>query len=105
MRLREAGFDVTWVVEFDRGAGDADLWTRAAHEDRFILTFDADFERTHRRPQPGPPGVVLLKLKRQRREDALALVEEIIQDPSRLVAGHVNVLSKGRRRPPSPLFS
>ena len=61
-RLRHAGHDVTYVVETDAGATDAEVLVHAAGEGRLLLTEDKGFgDLVFRRKMP-VPGVVLLRI-------------------------------------------
>ena len=61
-KLRAAGHDVAYVVEFASGAGDGDLFRRASIENRIVLTDDLDFGRLAERETDHPPGIILMRL-------------------------------------------
>jgi predicted nuclease of predicted toxin-antitoxin system len=61
-RLREAGYDVTYMAETAPAATDPEALARAHREDRLLLTEDKDFgELVFRRDWP-VSGVVLLRI-------------------------------------------
>lgn len=43
LAARAAGFDVTWMVELQPGAGDEIVLALAQQEQRVLITFDKDF--------------------------------------------------------------
>jgi predicted nuclease of predicted toxin-antitoxin system len=75
-RLREAGHDVSYVMEIAPRATDADVMARAYDEDRLLLTEDKDFGELVFRRGRQVPGLVLLRIDpaqhalKQRRLDA-----------------------------------
>jgi predicted nuclease of predicted toxin-antitoxin system len=61
-RLRRAEHDVVAVIQDSPGAKDPQVLTRAAHEQRIILTFDRDYgELIYRLRQPSPFGVAYFR--------------------------------------------
>ena len=62
--LRELGHDVLWVKELMRGAGDAEVLSRAQAERRILATFDRDFgELAFRFGLPAECGIILIRLR------------------------------------------
>src|SRR5687768_1151256 len=59
---REAGFDVTWMVELQPGAADETVLALAQREGRVLITLDKDFgELVFRHGRSGSHGVILLR--------------------------------------------
>jgi predicted nuclease of predicted toxin-antitoxin system len=57
--LRQAGYDLASVIEDSPGIEDAQVLSRAADEQRVILTFDRDYgELIYRLRLPSPTGVL-----------------------------------------------
>lgn len=60
--LRDAGYDITAVVEENPGAEDEAILISANRENRIILTFDRDYgELIYKRKLPSPGGVVFFR--------------------------------------------
>src|SRR5262245_52149605 len=60
--LRNAGHDVLWIWECDRGAPDERVLERAAQDRRVLLTFDKDFGAlVFRRGVSASCGIVLFR--------------------------------------------
>jgi predicted nuclease of predicted toxin-antitoxin system len=56
--LRQAGYDVASVTEDSPGIEDSEVLTRAANEQRVVITFDRDYgELIYRLRLPSPTGV------------------------------------------------
>lgn len=62
-RLREVGHDTLAAAEAMPGSRDEQILSRAAGENRILLTFDRDYgELIYRKGLPAPAGVVYLRL-------------------------------------------
>ena len=61
--LREAGHEVTAIIEEMAGAEDTQVLARAVQEKQIVLTFDRDYgELIYGKRLPAPPGVVYFRL-------------------------------------------
>ncbi len=61
-RLRQAGHDIAAVTEDSPGNSDSEVLSRAAAEDRIVLTFDRDYgELIYRLKLPTPVGVLYFR--------------------------------------------
>lgn len=78
--LRKAGYDVNWILEESPGLGDAKVLTRAAAEDRVLLTFDkGDFGAlVFRKGQPAL-GIVLFRISAASPAELVSKVVDILQ--------------------------
>jgi uncharacterized protein with PIN domain len=61
--LRRDGHDVTYVVESEPGATDAEVLRRARDDERILLTEDTDFGELVYRLQRPVYGLLLLRFK------------------------------------------
>ncbi|MEH2401036.1 DUF5615 family PIN-like protein [Nostoc sp.] len=73
--LRQAGYDVASVTEDSPGIEDTEVLTRAANEQRVILTFDRDYgELIYRLRLPSPTGVIYLRFRPHTPEEPATLL-------------------------------
>ena len=62
LALRAAGLDVQAVAELMPSATDVQVLQHAAHERRWVLTFDRDYgELVFARQVPPPPAIIFLR--------------------------------------------
>jgi len=76
-KLKEIGIDAVSVIEIMKGAEDIEVMERAKRENRIIITNDKDFgwlALTHK-----PPGIILLRLKKETLENKTRLTTYILQ--------------------------
>lgn len=83
-----AGHDIASASEDAPGAVDFDVVSRAANENRVVITFDRDYgELIYRRSAPTPPGLLYLRFRpmdpEEPAERILALLAEAGVDLSR----------------------
>ena len=64
--LRQAGYDITAIIEDSPGIPDTSVLARAADEQRIILTFDRDYgELIYRQRLRSPSGIIYLRFQPQ----------------------------------------
>lgn len=100
--LRQAGYDVTSMIENSPGIEDTEILTRAADERQVILTFDRDYgELIYRLGLPAPMGVIYLRFRPQTPEEAATLVLKLIQTEGLQFEGWFTVMERDqvRQRP------
>jgi predicted nuclease of predicted toxin-antitoxin system len=96
--LEAAGHDVVWIRTAAPGCKDAEVFERAAREERIILTFDKDFgELAWRAELPVSAGVVLFRLPMPPSAEVGAVLAARIAERSDW-AGHFAVIEPGRIR-------
>ncbi|WP_375506794.1 DUF5615 family PIN-like protein [uncultured Nostoc sp.] len=78
--LRQAGYDVASVTEDSPGIEDTEVLTRAANEQRVILTFDRDYgELIYRLRLPSPTGVIYLRFRPHTPEEPATLLLNLLE--------------------------
>lgn len=98
-RLREAGHDVTAILEIEPGSKDSSVLARAVREERIILTFDRDYgELIYRRGMPPPPGVVFLRFVPRFPKEAAEVVLALEETPGLGLKGRYTVIDSQRVR-------
>lgn len=99
--LRQAGHDVDYVFESQRGAIDLDILQWALAEERLLLTEDKDFgELVYRLGKPAF-GVVLLRFNVAERNWKVSRLCDLLANHADRLPGHFTVLGarKVRIRP------
>ena len=78
--LRQAGYDITAIIEDSPGIPDTAVLARAADEKRIILTFDRDYgELIYRRGLRSPSGVIYLRFQPQAPTEPAELLLNLFQ--------------------------
>lgn len=78
--LRKAGWDVVSVTEDTPGLEDTEVLTRAADQQRVIVTFDRDYgELIYRLRMRSPAGVIYLRFRPQTPEEPAAIMLNLLQ--------------------------
>ena len=95
-RLRDAGWD---VAEAARGEADVAVLSRAAVEQRVILTFDRDFGRLALRADlPRPAGGVPRRMRPTHPQEPDEVLLPLLSDSETELAGRLTVIRAGRVR-------
>jgi len=98
LAARAAGFDVTWMVDLQAGAGDQTVLALAQEEQRVLITFDKDFgELVFRHGRAGSPGVILLRPRLSSPEIVSAFIVAVLSQPIDW-SGHFTVAREGSLR-------
>lgn len=96
--IRNAGYDVAWVMADSPGIDDLAVLARAQAEDRILLTFDKDFgELAFRRRLPSTSGVILFRAIMETSQATAALVVAAITSREDW-RGHFSVIDSRRIR-------
>jgi predicted nuclease of predicted toxin-antitoxin system len=78
--LRQANYDVASISEDSPGIEDTEVLTRAANEQRIILTFDSDYgELIYRLQMRSPKGLIYLRLRPRSPEEPAFLLLNLLQ--------------------------
>jgi predicted nuclease of predicted toxin-antitoxin system len=78
--LRQAELEVASVTEDSAGIEDSEVLTRAADEQRVILTFDRDYgELIYRLRLRSPRGVIYLRFRPQTPEEPASILLNLLQ--------------------------
>lgn len=90
------GFDTVSVIEIMRGARDIDVIQKAKEENRVIITNDRDFgwlAVTYK-----PPGVILLRLRKETMENKIKMIHHIIKKHRDSVYGNIIIATEEKIR-------
>ncbi|MCY7393149.1 MAG: DUF5615 family PIN-like protein [Leptolyngbyaceae cyanobacterium CAN_BIN12] len=97
--LRQAGYDLASVTEDSPGIEDSEVLTRAADEQRVILTFDRDYgELIYRLRLPSPMGVIYLRFRPHTPEESAVLLLNLLQTEGLQFEGQFTVIDRDRIR-------
>lgn len=96
--LRDDGYDVSYQLEEEAGAGDDVVLENAYDQGRIILTEDKDFgELVFRLAKPSA-GVVLLRMEVKERDLKWPRLKKLLQEHGKQLAGHFIVVERDRFR-------
>jgi predicted nuclease of predicted toxin-antitoxin system len=96
--LRQNGYDVKWIPDFDRQMSDEALLSMAVMEKRIVITNDKDFGELAFRQRQSLGGIILLRVKGQRTQDKIRVLGSLLRDHQEKITGSLIVLSKDRIR-------
>ncbi|HEY1364171.1 MAG TPA: DUF5615 family PIN-like protein [Xanthobacteraceae bacterium] len=96
--LREAGHDVTAVIEIARGAEDEAIIKLAAREKRIFITEDRDFGQLVYAAARPAPGVIMLRFPSKARAHLPATVVNVVAQHGEKLAERFVVVQPGRIR-------
>lgn len=101
-KLRDAGHDVTAVVQDSPGVSDEEILERAAREERVILTFDRDygsllFEESSRQSSL-PAGLVYFRFDPSPPEEPADYLLYLLEHPDYPMIDHLTVVERDRAR-------
>jgi predicted nuclease of predicted toxin-antitoxin system len=97
-KLRDDGHDVLYVAEVDPSAADDAVVARAMQERRLLLTEDKDFGELVFRWRQAVPGIVLLRIVSERREQKWLRLTAAIERYGEAMLGRYTVVEEGRLR-------
>ena len=96
--LRQAGHDVTWMIELQPGAADPIVLALALRENRVLLTFDKDFgELVFRAGRAASPGIILFRSRLRSPQAVTEFILKVVAQPLDW-AGHFTVAREGSLR-------
>ena len=95
---RNAGYDVTAVIEVAPGADDAAIINMALREQRLFLTEDRDFGQLVYAAAMPTVGVILLRYPATARTNLPALVVDLVASHGEKLADRFVVVQPGRIR-------
>jgi predicted nuclease of predicted toxin-antitoxin system len=75
--LKENGYDVKWIPDYNCEILDEDLLKLANLEKRILITNDKDFGELTFLQKSLSTGIILLRVKGQRAEDKVKLIEPL----------------------------
>jgi predicted nuclease of predicted toxin-antitoxin system len=97
-RLRGAGHDVSYIAEMASGTTDVEIIRRAHNDGRLLLTEDKDFGELVFRSSETVPGLVLLRIRPERRLIKWIRLEAAVQQFGKGLLGRYLVIEDIRFR-------
>jgi len=95
-KLKQMGFDSVSVIEIMRGAEDIDVIKRAKKTNRIIVTNDKDFGWLATIYKP--PGLILLRLKKETIERKIGVIHNIINKHPNSIYGSIIIATEKKIR-------
>ncbi|KAA3658436.1 MAG: hypothetical protein DWQ04_25095 [Chloroflexi bacterium] len=98
-KLRDAGHEVTAVIEIMSGAKDEQVLEKAHDASQIILTFDSDYgELIFKHKLPVPAGVIYLRLTPLTPEEPANFILNLLAEKNILLEGKFTVARRDRIR-------
>ena len=95
---RQAGHDVTWMVELQPGAPDPIVLELARRDNRVLITFDKDFgELVFRQGRAASPGIILFRPRLRSPQAVSQFILNVLSQPLGW-AGQFTVAREGSLR-------
>jgi predicted nuclease of predicted toxin-antitoxin system len=95
-KLKQEGFDSISVIDIMKGAEDIRIIERAKKENRIIVTNDKDFGWLATIYKP--PGLILLRLKKETIEMKIGVIHNIINKHRNSIYGNIIVATEEKIR-------
>lgn len=92
LALRQAGHDVAYVADDEKGQSDVELFRSARQQNRILLSSDLDFGRMAELEGEHPPGIILLRLHLIQRTARARRVVEVIDSLGDVIQDHILVV-------------
>ena len=96
--LRDEGYDVKWIPDFDHTMLDESLLKLANKERRILVTNDKDFGELTFRQRKLSIGVILIRVKGQKTGDKVKLLKKALKDHADRLSNHFVVLTRTKFR-------
>jgi predicted nuclease of predicted toxin-antitoxin system len=96
--LRQNGYDIKWIPDYDRQMSDEALLDMAVTEKRILITNDKDFGELAFRQRRPLVGIILLRVTGQRTRDKIRVLGSLLEDHQSKIPGSFIVLSKDKIR-------
>lgn len=96
--LREAGYDVTYIAEFDVGAMDEAILKLANDEARILMTRDKDFGDLAYRERLVHAGIILNRLADLTSDKKAEIVVAVLREYGEDLENAITVIQPGRVR-------
>jgi len=97
--IRNAGHNVTSVLEEASGAKDIEVLKRAHREKLIVLTFDRDYgELIYRHKQFTAGGIVYFRFDPRTPEEPAKILLTIIEEEKVVLPGRFTIIERGRIR-------
>jgi predicted nuclease of predicted toxin-antitoxin system len=96
--IRDAGHDVLYVLEYDRGINDSEVLEKSYQEGRILVTRDKDFGELVYRLEKQVTGIILLRFSNKNRHLQWPRLKELISLKSRDLVGTFVVVNEHKYR-------
>jgi predicted nuclease of predicted toxin-antitoxin system len=96
--LVSLGHDVYSVFEESPGMSDDDVLSKAAFEERILITIDKDFGEMIFRERREHKGVILLRLTDERSSNKIAVLREILENYPERIPGQFVTATENKLR-------
>jgi predicted nuclease of predicted toxin-antitoxin system len=96
--LTENKYDVKWIPDYDCEILDEELLNLANTEKRILITNDKDFGELTFLQKRISTGIILLRIRGQKAQDKVKLLDKLLQKYSDKLPGHFVVITKNKIR-------
>ncbi len=96
--LRNLGYDVKYVAEFDFGDNDSSILELARQEQRILITEDSDFSTLVMRHQKPTYGFIFVRILAKDRHLKGLLITELVKNHESELVNAITVLTVNRIR-------
>ena len=96
--LTEKKFDIKWIADFDCEILDEEMLNLANKDKRILIANDKDFGELIFLQKRISMGIILLRMKGQRAQDKVKLLDKLLQKYHDKLIGHFVVISKNKIR-------
>ncbi len=96
--LISQGHEVYSVFDESPGMSDDDVLSKAASEERILITIDKDFGEMIFRERREHKGVILLRLADERSLNKIAVLQEVLENYSERISGQFVTATENKIR-------
>jgi predicted nuclease of predicted toxin-antitoxin system len=96
--LKNSGYDITWIPDYDPSMSDQELLNMAVKEDRILLTNDKDFGYFIFLQKKRLNGIILFRIKGQKTEDKLNNLRELLDKYDDKISKYFIVITEKKIR-------
>lgn len=96
--LRESGFNIKWISDYNISMTDEELLKLAAQEERILLTNDKDFGYYIFLQSKSVKGVILFRIKGQSTSKKLSNLKELLESHRDKIDNHFIVITDKKIR-------
>jgi len=96
--LTKNKYDVKWIPDYDCEILDEELLNLANTQRRILITNDKDFGELTFLQKRISTGIILLRIRGQKAQDKVKLLDKLLQKYSDKLLGHFVVITKNKIR-------